>query len=100
MTDGNGEQGQVLPWGLDSDMSPVDFLIGHLSGSFVGEQESLENASVALLSATFMQAGLTTDKAIDKAYDYLERGATLKWDGRSLSFDFKEAPLSGSDERG
>lgn len=77
-------------WDLDANESPSDFLIGHLENRWVGEQQSVEDATIALIAATFVKAGLSADEAIDKAYEYTEKGVTVAWNGSSLTFDFKK----------
>lgn len=77
-------------WDLDDKESPSDFLIGHLEGRWVGEQQSIEDATIALISATFVKAGLPTDDAIDKAYEYTKKGVALAWNSSTLTFDFKK----------
>ena len=87
--------GAARSWDIDDalerGLSPTDYLIGHMLGRWVGDEESVYKASAALLAASFSQAGMSDDRSVDLAMELMDRGATLRWDGRTLGFDFDPA---------
>lgn len=84
---------ELLTWDLESEMTPGDFLIGHVLGEHKGDEESVQNATLAMLAATFKQAGLDTDAAVDKAMEAMEAGLRIgverTAESTSLTFDLK-----------
>lgn len=88
---------ETRPWNYETDETPGDYLIGHLSGKFVGDDDSLQFATEALMAATFVRAGLTPDQAIDAVEKTVREGTHVKialvndGDGNStLSFEFEQ----------
>ena len=70
----------------DGECSPLEFIIGHIQGKWVADEESLYGAIVAIMAATFAEAGMDPDVAVDVAMAQAERVTSASWDGTSLEF--------------
>lgn len=75
-------------WCLDDlqDCTPGDYLIGCLEHRWIGDDESKQQALVAMIAATYAYAGIPHETAADLAIERVEAGVTVIWDGHQLGF--------------
>lgn len=83
----------IKTWSLDDlhEMTPGEFLIGHVTKQWEGDSDSLYEAVVSMLAAGLVDfGGLDPETATDMAMAQAERITSISWDGKSLVFDMGE----------
>lgn len=69
-----------------TDCSPMQYLVGCLRGDWSGDDESISNAIVTVVSALYAETGMDPDTAVGRAFEDL--------DGKDVSLDLTANGLS------